>query len=87
MASIADLEAMRYHARVNAEYIPFFLARLSAAMKAERQPKPKRDKPITSRKGSWAETANSVPQHIKDHYAATHDLFYHAVTLGPYKPH
>lgn len=81
-----DLDAMRFHAEAAHEHRKEVLKRIDAALKAEKQPKPRKPKPPYSHKGSWAETANDpIPQHVKDHNAKKNPL-YGAVSLGPIDP-
>ena len=54
--NIADLDAMRYHANAADEHRRVVLKLITAAIEAEKRPKPRKPKPQTPYKGSWAES-------------------------------
>ncbi len=56
--SIADLDAMRFVGNANHEHRKIVLERITAAIEAEKRAKnkPRKSKPQTPYKGSWAES-------------------------------
>lgn len=81
MNTSADLDAMRFHANAAHEHRIIVLARIRAALEAEKRPKPKKPKCPYLFANSWAATVNNpIPEHVKE-FAASKNPLHNAVTI------